>query len=287
MEKKYITVVVGALIISIAALVLATGSRSTSQTQGETVASRVLQSGKLRASYLVYPPYFIKDSNTGELSGIFHDLTELVAKELGLKVEWTGEVGYQDIFAGLDAGRYDVFAAGLWPSALRAKAGYFTNPFFYSVIHAYVRSDDHRFDNDLRAINTPEVRIAAVDGAMEDIIANADFPNAEKISLPQLAPFTQNFLNITSGKADVTFAEPSAVNLFLKTNPGAIRKIAPNQPLRIFGNSFVIKRGEDELREMLNSAVNEAVYSGQAAKVLEKYQSSPDEFPLPTLPYMN
>ncbi len=282
---KWALAIVG--IVSIIALFVAVKPGKQEAIESSNVIDKVLQSQTLRASYIVYSPYFIKDPNSGKLSGIFYDVTELVGKKLGLKVDWTGEVGYEDIYAGLDSGRYDVYAGGLWPGATRAKVGYFSTPVFYSVIKAWGRTDDHRFDNNLSAINSPDVRIATIDGAMEDIIAKADFENAERVSLPQLSPFSQNFLNITSGKADVTFAEPSGVHLFLKTNPGTLREIAPNQPLRIFGNSLVLKRGEDEFKQMIDTALNEALFSGEIDKILKKYEASPDEFPRPALPYAN
>ncbi len=256
-----------------------------SKTDSSHILDTVLKKGEIRAGYLIYPPYFIKDTETGEFSGIFYDITELIGKKLDLKIEWTEEVGYADIFTGIDSGRYDVFASGIWPGATRAKAGYFSTPVFYSLIKAWGRTDDHRFDNNILAINSPNVRIATIDGAMEDIIAKADFEKAQKVSLPQLSPWVQNLLNITSGKADVTFAEPSTVHLFLKNNPGALREIAPNQPLRVFGNSIAIKRGEDEFKHLIDAAINEAVFSGEIDRILQKYESSPDEFPRPAIPY--
>jgi hypothetical protein len=42
-----------------------------------------------------------------------------------LRVNWVEEVGYENILPGLDSRRYDVFAAGLWANASRAKAGSF------------------------------------------------------------------------------------------------------------------------------------------------------------------
>src|SRR2546430_1529683 len=54
---------------------------------------RVIKSGTIRAAYLDYPPAFRKDAKTGKASGIFVDTLEQVASNLGLKVEWTEEVG--------------------------------------------------------------------------------------------------------------------------------------------------------------------------------------------------
>lgn len=251
----------------------------------KSAMQRILETGKIRCSYLIYSPYFRKDPNTGQLSGIFHDVMEDVGKNAGVKVEWTEEVGYENIFPGLDADRYDVFAGGLWPNASRAKAASFSVPIFYSIITIWGRPDEKRFGTDFSAIDSQSVKVATIDGAMEDIIARTDFPKASRVSLPQLSPFSQNFLNITSGKADITFAEPSAVTEFLKNNPGSIKSIAPDRPLRVFGNSLVVRRGEAELLAFLDVGLRELLYSGRVDRILGQYESSPNAFPRVAIPY--
>lgn len=251
----------------------------------KSVLEKVREEGRIRASYLIYSPYFRKDPNTGKLSGIFHDVMEAIGKNAGLKIEWVEEVGYENIFSGLDSGRHDVFAGGLWPNSTRAQAGYFSAPVFYSLIKAWGRADDPRFTNNLAAINAPSVRIAMIDGAMEDVIARTDFPRAQRVSLPQLSPFTQNLLNITSQKADVTFAEPGIVNEFLVTNPGTLRELAPGSPLRVFGNCLVIKKGEDDFREFLDVAMREILYDGTVDRILRQYEPAPGVFFRVARPY--
>ena len=54
----------------------------------------VIKSGKLRCGYVAYSPGCLKDPNTGELSGIGIDSIKMVAKNLGLQVEWAEEVGW-------------------------------------------------------------------------------------------------------------------------------------------------------------------------------------------------
>jgi len=250
----------------------------------ESRLETILKTGKIRASYLVYSPYFRKDPNTGELSGIFHDIMEEIGRAAELKIEWVEEVGYEGLFAGLDSRRYDVFAGGLWPSTSRAKAGGFTIPVFYSVIKAWGRKEESRFEG-LKGINSPDVRIATIDGAMEDIIAKTDFPSAHRESLPQLSMFTQNLINITHKKADVTFAEPGIIQEFLQTNPGTLKELAPDKPLRIFGNSIVVPRGDFELKAFLDVALREMLYSGIVERILKRYEPAPGIFPRVALPY--
>lgn len=246
--------------------------------------SHIIAKGEIRSSYLIYPPYFLRDANTGQMSGIFYDLMEEIGKRSGIKINWVEEVGYENIFAGLDSGRYDIFAGGLWPNVTRAKAGSFSRPVFYSVIKAWGRTNEKRFQN-LNGIDSPAVKIATIDGAMEDIIAQNDFPHASRVSLPQLSPFTQNLLNITSKKADITFAEPGVILQFLKTNPRTLSELAPNQPLRIFGNCLVIRRGDIELKDFLDVALAELLYDGTVDRILRKYEPGPGVFPRVALPY--
>lgn len=237
----------------------------------ETAMERVLRTGKIRCSYLIYSSYFKKDPNSGKLSGIFYDLMEEVGRRADLKIDWAEEVGYQNIFPGLQANRCDVFCGGLWPNASRAKAATFTKPIFYSAITTWCRPSDNRFDKDLNAINAPTIKIATLDGAMEDIIAKADFPNAKRESLPELSPFVQNFLNVVHNKADVTFAEPMVVNEFLAGNPGSLKQVGADKPLRVFGNSLAVKVGESSLKDFLDVALEEIVNDGQMQKILVKY----------------
>lgn len=273
------------LIVALAALLTATRKEpSGTATARQSAMERILQTGKIRCSYLVYPPYVRKDPNSGELSGIFHDVMNQLAVNAGLTVDWVEEVGYENIFPGLDSARHDVFCGGLWPNASRAKAAAFSEPIFYSVIKTWVRTDESRFSR-MDALNDPAVSIATIDGAMEDIIARTDFPKAKRLSLPQLSPFTQNFLNITSRKADLTFAEPGIVFEFLKTNPGTLKEIFGSQPQRIFGNSLVIRRGDDQLREFLNAGLRELLYTGRVDKILTKYEPGANVFPRVATPY--
>jgi polar amino acid transport system substrate-binding protein len=250
-----------------------------------TVMEKVRTAGRIRASYLIYSPYFRKDPNTGKLSGIFYDVMEAIGKNAGLKIDWVEEVGYENIFSGLDSGRHDVFAGGLWPNSSRAQSGCFSTPVFFSLIKAWGRADDPRFTNNLGAINDPSVRVAMIDGAMEDIIAKTDFPRAQRVSLPQLSPFSQNLLNLTSKKADVTFAEPGIVKEFLATNPGTLRELAPQSPLRTFGNCLVLKKGEVDFKQFLDVAMMEVIYDGTVDRILRQYESEPGVFFRVARPY--
>jgi polar amino acid transport system substrate-binding protein len=271
---------------------IAAGCRDTtaqgSQTaQVESVYQRVMRTGVIRAAYANYPPYCIKDPKTGQLSGLMVDALNEVGARLQLKVEWTEEVGWGTIFEGLKSGRYDLFGAGVWRNASRGKAGDFSRPLFYNVIKLYGRASETRFSNRLDDLNSPKVRVSTLDGAIEDLIAKTDFPEATRVSLPQLNPWSDVLLNITTNKADVTFAEPSAVNLFLAKNPGTIKELMPDRPLRTFGTCYALKLGELEFRAMIESALEEIVNDGTVDRIIKKYEKQPGEIYRVAKPYQS
>ena len=124
-----------------------------------------------------------------------------------------------------------------------------------------------------------------MDGSTDDVIARTDFPKAKRLALPQLSAFSQNLLNVVTQKADLTFAEPGIVNLFLKSNPGTLKELAPTTPLRIFGNTFAFNRGQGEFKSMLNTVLQEMLNSGDIDKLMQKYKANSKSFYRVAAPY--
>lgn len=240
--------------------------------RGETVYERVVDAGKLRAAYITYPPACIKDTTTGELSGIFVDVLERAAHNLGLELEWTEEVGWGSQIEGLETDRYDIVGSPVWANPTRGKLTTLSIPVYYSGIGIYVRHDDDRFIDDFSSINSSGVRIATIDGETADLIARAQFPNAQRVSLPQLADISQMFLNIATNKADVVFAEPYYGYKYMKNNPGTVKNIAAESPIRLFGNCYMIKKNEMQLKHMLDVAIQDLLNSGYVDEVIDNYE---------------
>jgi ABC-type amino acid transport substrate-binding protein len=245
---------------------------------------RVMKTGTIRCGYLVYSPFIIKDLKTGVLSGIIYDAMEEIGKNASLKIEWAEEIPHDSMASALEASRIDVFCVGVWASTSRARGMTFSVPMFYNAVTAWGRVGDGRFSKDLGLINDPKVTITVMDGTQETFIAQSDFPKAKVLSLPAGAQYTDNFLNIASGKADVSFFENSLVNDYVAKNPGTLEQISPI-PLRTFGSTLVVKNGEFKLKELLDQGVQELLYSGQMKKIIAKYEKYPGSFLLPTLPY--
>jgi ABC-type amino acid transport substrate-binding protein len=148
----------------------------------------------------------------------------------------------------------------------------------------YVRADENRFA-DLNRINRQDVTIATIDGEMSSFIAQSTFPSAETLSLPQDTQVAQLLLNITTRKADVTFVEPAIAEEFLANNPGSVKNIAKDRPVRYFGNTMAVPKNQDGFKSMINTAIDELFYAGKVDELIRKYEKYPGSFYPVAQPY--
>ncbi|MGE4351989.1 MAG: substrate-binding periplasmic protein [Bdellovibrionales bacterium] len=254
-----------------------------SPTATESVYDRVIKSGKIRCGYTIVRPSLSRDPNTGELSGISYDIVNQLGKDLGLKVEWVEETTFATMSEALNADRFDMVCTVIWSSTHRGKASGFTIPLYYSAINAYARGDDKRFDN-IRTFNKPELTIATVDGSTAAAIARDDAPLAKTYALPDLTDFSEVLVALRDKKADITFTEASQAAVFLENNPGVVKNVTPNQPVRLYANRLSMKMGEDNLAHMIDNGLQNLLNSGFVDQVLDKY-AAPNAYRRVAKPY--
>ena len=253
--------------------------------EDRSVYDRVMRTKTIRCGYGLWPKWFEKDPNTGAMSGIFYDYVEALGKSIDLKVEWVEEVAWAAYAEALNSDRIDAMCVGVWENSTRARVSDFTIPIFYKSVKAFVRSGDSRFDNNLSTINNSSVKISVIDGEMGSIIAKKDFALASLVSLPQLADASQMLLNVTSGKADVTFADPETIQEFSTKNPNLLQEVKLNSPLRIFGTTLSIKQDQYKLKRLIDSATQELLQNGEIDQILSKYERYPGSFYRVAKPY--
>lgn len=266
-------------------ILLAIFSTSSFADDKKSAFDRVIETKTIRCGYLVYPPQISKDPNTGKMSGIAYDIIERAAVDLGFKVEWTQEVGSASWMEGLKNNHYDVLCNTAWATTIRAPHVLASIPVFFTAVNAYVRKDDHRFDKNLSLANSPDVKIATLDGATSQAIAAQSFPLAKKISLPDLTDFSLLLLEVTNNKADLTFSEASQFEDFNKKVPNALRNATPNTPVRLVQNTFFVSGDEFRLMSMINLAVQNLHNEGFIDQVLNKYEVRPNVWKRVTKPY--
>ncbi len=118
----------GALIGGVLVLVLL-GLLGTWWLSGRTddALARLQRSGSVRIGYAVEPPYAWVDEQ-GRIQGEATELAQRVAQRLGApRVEWV-QTEFAQLIPGLQQGRFDVVAAGMFITAERARVLRFSRP---------------------------------------------------------------------------------------------------------------------------------------------------------------
>lgn len=241
------------------------------------VYDRVMSEQELRCAYVIYPPFFDKNMETGAYEGMSYDLMEEVGRQLDIDIKWTEEVGMDNAFNGLETGRYDSVCAGFWAIPSRAKVGAFTDPFYYDGVYAFARADDVRFDEDKDTINDPDVSIVVLEGELSQYIAEEDFPEAKVLTQPSITGAAVRFMDVASGKADVTFNEMSVYLKYNENNPGKLKVLYP-EPLRVGAAGFVLPRDEWQLLQLMNTSIAHMHNIGIVEKILNKYDPESQVF---------
>ncbi len=244
---------------------------------------RVIKARTLRCAYTTYPTFVEKDPNTGQFSGLFYDLVNEVGRQLGIKIEWTEEVGTDAIFEGFKTGRYDAVCPGYFAAPSRTWGGDFTKPLVFIPFELWVRASETRFKT-FDDLNNPKVTIATLDGEMSQIATNETFPLATQKSLPGLTPATDRFVMVSTGKADATPMEAAIGAEYMKNNPGKIMRFG-TKPGRVGGSTSIIPHDEFKLKEMLDTAIDTMLWTGALERIIGKHQKYPGTMLLPALPY--
>lgn len=270
--KSILVMTIIAIIAGYLSIQIWGSTNSYNQSDKESRFAKVMRTGQIDCAYAIWPPFFRKDANSGQLSGFNFDIIEAVGKELGLKINWVEEVGFGNYIEGLKTGRYDVMCQTVWPDAARFKNALVTIPAHYHKVNIVVRADDKRFEGGWQTLNDSKYRVVVVDGDITDSIAKADFPKAKVVSLPQAADARQMFLEIEAGKADATFVDYGFFRDYDRQNPGKLR--IAGDVLRVYGSVFSVNNGEVELKMLLDGALTALINNGRIAEILQSHPTT-------------
>jgi ABC-type amino acid transport substrate-binding protein len=251
----------------------------------ESAYDRVMQTGELRCGYFSWKPSFIKDPNTGAMSGIFHDYMEEMGKALKLKIVWAEEIGLGDYPAALKSGRIDAMCSSLYVTSERARVTDFITPAYYLPLHAYARTNDSRFKNFTpEKFNDPKYSVVILEGGVTSILQHVYFPNAKVYELPQLSNPSELFTSLAQGKGDFLLYDLFTFEDYNAHNPNKLQRVTTT-PIKVFPLAIAVDKNQDALREMLDTATMDVHLSGKMAQIISKYEIYPHSILQMAMPY--
>ncbi len=240
--------------------------------KAETVFDRVQRTGTLRCGFLAWPMYFDIDPNTKQVSGISKELTEAALHTLGLKVYYI-EVTSASKVTDLQSGKVDAIC-GDGPYVLTSLMQVnYTRPFFYAPVYLYDREDEKRFQK-LLDINAKQVIFVGMDGDLSVELVQKNFPMAKLNTVASTVDVSLMLMDVATKKADLTIMDPGGADNFIKHNSGKVKKIFGDKPFAVYGVGFSVKKGETELFNTLNGAVEALQNTSSIDPILDRYDPS-------------
>ncbi|MFC4638851.1 ABC transporter substrate-binding protein [Deinococcus hohokamensis] len=225
--------------------------------QAATLA-QIKASGVLRlATEGNYPPFNFYKNKT--LSGFEVDLGNALARQLGVKPQWTTVV-FESLLLGLDRDRYDLVIAshGITPQRLKAVA--FSSPHYCSGGVLVARPGGPRTLAELR-------------GKVVTMGVNTSYlgyvQNLPGIGGVKTFPTTNDQLQaVLSGRADAMVLDRFNAIDASKVLPGKLQLGDIVFPERI---GMAMRRGNTELQQAVNKALATLMANGTYAKLSQSY----------------
>ncbi|WP_298459859.1 transporter substrate-binding domain-containing protein [uncultured Cellulomonas sp.] len=155
-----------------------------------------------------YSPFSFHDTASNDLTGYDVDVITAVADELGMEVEFS-EVPWDAIFAGLEAGRYDVVANQVSVTPEREEIYDFSEPYTVSTGAIVTRAGDESVSGPADLAGKTSAQSATSNWA--DVVTEAG------AQVEAVEGFTQAVALLKQERVDVTVNDNLAVLNYLET----------------------------------------------------------------------
>jgi len=237
---------------------------------GETRISsidRIKESGKLRVGVsLGGPPIAFRD-DMGQPRGYDIDWALKMAEILDVQVEWV-EVDGDTRITSLMSGRTDVVFNNITGNLTRAQRIDFSIPYLKCGIKMITRAGlPYRTIDDL---NDPKVKVVVGRGTTGEDLVLARAPRADITYVPN---FTDSILQLTTGKADVSFEDNTIVDYAAKESGGLLvaqEGLYSSDPICIG-----LPKGDLEFVRWVDMFVSWMITQGWQAEIYEKWWGEP------------
>ncbi|WP_430644846.1 amino acid ABC transporter substrate-binding protein [Agromyces sp. GXS1127] len=249
---------------SAAVLALAACSSGGSGTTGSDAGDEygLVQAGTLTvATEGTYRPFSYHEDGSGDLIGYDVEVAEAVAEKLGLEISFR-ETQWDAIFAGLDAGRFDVIANQVSITPEREEQYLFSEP--YTVSRGVI------------VVNEGDTSISSFDDLAGKTTAQSLTSNWYELATESGADveavegWAQSVALLQQGRVDATVNDELTFLDYVNTTPDAAIEVAAETD-ETSESAFALTQDKEALVAAIDEALAELKADGTLAELGEKY----------------
>ena len=206
------------------------------------------------------PWSFHDESDT--LVGYDVEVSRAIAEKLGVEPEYV-ESDWDSLFAGLDAGRYDLVCNGVEVTEERAKTYNFTTPYGYIHTALAVRKDNE----DIKRFEDLAGKTTA------NSLASTYMELAESYgaTVQGIDTLEETIQLLTAGRIDATLNANVSFYDYLNVHPDADFKLVAQTEDASHVAIPIVKSEDSSFLDALNSAIDELRADGTLKELGEKY----------------
>lgn len=214
-----------------------------------------------------YPPFewvVLESNGDSKIVGIDVDLAQLIADELGVELVME-DMPFDSLIPSVISGRIDMTIAGMTYTEERAEQVDFSEQYHQSVSNFVVLAGEEGKYETVEDFDG--LKIGVQKGTVQEQMVTENLANAEIVSMQKTGLLIEA---LKTKKVDAIFIDDIVTIEFVAVNEGQIAVVSdvvfenPEQ-----GKAVALAKGNEELLEVINKVVLEAVESGTITEFIE------------------
>ncbi len=256
--KKIISLI---LSISVLALLVGCGSKSTVAST-DTASSETAAKPKQKlilCTNAEFPPYEYKEG--GEYVGIDIECAKLIGEKLNAEIEIM-DIAFDSLIPTIMSGKADFAMAGMTVTEDRLKNIDFTHTYQTAVQTIVVPQN-----SDITSVDDlSDKKIGVQTGTTADIYCSDDFGDE---AVERYSKIIDGFQAMKAGKVDACVVDDQVAKAIVAQDGGSFKILSSAYAEEEY--AIAVKKGNTELLNKLNNAIDEIKGSGQLLQIVNKY----------------